>query len=75
MSAIFASDENISYFDEQNLEVCSLPWIIGLLTRTDYLGLRAEAHYSGCQNSVEAPAGPPAGQAGLGNKFVLSDMT
>ena len=45
MTAIFASDEkNISYLGEQNLEVCSLPWVIGLLTRTDDLGLRAEAH-------------------------------
>lgn len=44
MTAIFASDENISYFGEQNLDVCSLPWMIGLLTRIDDLGLRAEAH-------------------------------
>ena len=43
MSSILASDEIISYFDEQYLEICFLPGKIGLLTRTDDLGLRAEA--------------------------------
>lgn len=75
MTAIFASDENISYFGEQNLEACSLPLVIGLLTRTDDLGLRAEELSFWVSRLSGGAWRTSSALPGLGNKFVLSDMT
>lgn len=45
MSSILTSDEITDNSDEQYLEVCFIPWVIGLLTRTDDQVLRAVAQH------------------------------